>query len=158
MNEQYGSTKQTHGRYQAWLNYSLLRDKSAVVSIRDQHADVRDLRDLARYIGELADELDGNVQTPAPVVEAPTRRVPRLSEQHRQIISHLDARGHITNVEAQAIYRIRALPRRISDLEANGYEFTRDWRKDPTGQRYVRYLLRNRPTLGVTVDKSRRAA
>ena len=48
-------------------------------------------------------------------------------------------------MEAQTIYRIRALPRRISDLEERGWVFEREWRKDPTGQRYRRYFLVSKP-------------
>jgi len=47
----------------------------------------------------------------------------------------------ISAVEASALYRIRALPRRIKDLEEKFHMvFTRERRVDPTGQRYVRYV------------------
>jgi hypothetical protein len=55
----------------------------------------------------------------------------------------LRARGavpSISNIEAQALFKIRALPRRISDLEARGHRFERERRVDTTGQRYVRYV------------------
>lgn len=57
------------------------------------------------------------------------------------IIDHLRAFGSITSLEAQARYRVRALPRRICDIEALGYNVKREWRKDDAGQRYVRYFL-----------------
>ena len=59
------------------------------------------------------------------------------------ILTHLLLRGSITNVEAQAVYRVRALPRRISDLEERGVSIERHTKSDPTGQRYVRYTLVN---------------
>ena len=37
---------------------------------------------------------------------------------------------------------IRSLPRRICDLKEQGYQFTREWKKDLTGQRYVRYFIK----------------
>ncbi len=51
----------------------------------------------------------------------------------------------ISNIEAQGVYRIRALPRRICDLKEQGYEFNAEWRKDATGQRYKRYTLISTP-------------
>lgn len=54
---------------------------------------------------------------------------------------HFTLRSTITNIEAQNLYRIRALPRRISDLEERGLKFERIRKTDPTGQRYVRYSI-----------------
>jgi len=59
--------------------------------------------------------------------------------QIETLIRHFETVGSITNIEANAIYKIRALPRRVSDLEARGYKFKRVQKKDLTGQRYVRY-------------------
>lgn len=65
-----------------------------------------------------------------------------LSPQALLIYKHLKASGSISNVEAQAIYRCRALPRRISDIEQKlGVRITREMKSDVTGQRYVRYYL-----------------
>lgn len=64
-----------------------------------------------------------------------------LAPQLRSLLSHLRGKGSITNVEAQAIYRMRALPRRIADLKLHGYEITRQMNTDMTGQRYARYYL-----------------
>lgn len=58
------------------------------------------------------------------------------------LLDHFRVKPSITNLEAQALYRIRALPRRISDLEERGHVFQRSVRKDPTGQKYVRYFYR----------------
>ena len=49
-------------------------------------------------------------------------------------------RPSISGVEAASLYRIRALPRRIKDLEETGWVFKRETHTDPTGQRYVRYV------------------
>lgn len=59
--------------------------------------------------------------------------------QIETLIRHFKTLGSITNVEAQSIYKIRALPRRVSDLEKRGLKFKRVQKKDLTGQRYVRY-------------------
>ncbi len=52
---------------------------------------------------------------------------------------HFKTRPSISGLEANALYRIKSLPRRILDLEAQGYEFIKERKTDPTGQRYVRY-------------------
>jgi|TARA_Y100000389_G_C17439736_1_gene507807 hypothetical protein len=54
---------------------------------------------------------------------------------------HFGVRKTISNIEAQNLYKIRALPRRICDLEVKGMKFNRIMKTDPTGQRYVRYAL-----------------
>jgi len=59
--------------------------------------------------------------------------------QLETLIKHFTTIGSISNMEAQSIYKIRALPRRVSDLENRGYRFKRVQKKDLTGQRYVRY-------------------
>ena len=55
------------------------------------------------------------------------------------LLDHFSVRPDISALEAQAIFRIRSLSRRINDLEAQGHKFRRVMRKDSTGQRYVRY-------------------
>lgn len=57
------------------------------------------------------------------------------------IIDHLNQFGSITNLEAQARYRCRALPRRIKDISELGYRIRKEWKRDDAGQRYVRYFL-----------------
>lgn len=65
-----------------------------------------------------------------------------MTPQAWDIYKHLQEAGSISNVEAQAVYRCRALPRRIADIEVSmGIEIARTWKKDATGQRYVRYSL-----------------
>ena len=55
------------------------------------------------------------------------------------LLDHFKTRPSISAIEAQAMYRIRSLSRRINDLESKGYRFSREHCKDTTGQRYVRY-------------------
>jgi len=57
------------------------------------------------------------------------------------ILSHLQSGHSITNMEAQALWRCRALPKRISELRQQGHNIKAEWRKDSTGQSYVRYTL-----------------
>lgn len=61
--------------------------------------------------------------------------------QTEQLLDHLIKTGNISNVEAQALYKMRALPRRIADLKDQGIDIRSEWRRDVTGQRYKRYLL-----------------
>lgn len=61
------------------------------------------------------------------------------------LLEHFKTRPSISGLEANALYRIKSLPRRINDLEARGYEFIKERKKDPTGQRYVRYHLIGKP-------------
>lgn len=61
--------------------------------------------------------------------------------QQELLIRHFKVQTSISNIEAQMMYKIRALPRRISDLEERGMTFIRERKTDATGQRYVRYVL-----------------
>lgn len=70
-----------------------------------------------------------------------------LAPQTATILDHLKRVGSISNVEAQALYRARALPKRISEIRRAGYPIRKEWKRDATGQRYVRYhLVRGGPT------------
>lgn len=64
-----------------------------------------------------------------------------VKPQTELLLDHFRHTLSITAVEAQALFRIRSLSRRINDLEAKGYLFSRVNRKDSRGQRYVRYYL-----------------
>lgn len=64
-----------------------------------------------------------------------------MTPQCQTILNHLQSRGSISNCEAQMVHKIRALPRRISDLEDLGHDFIRVPSTDETGQRYTRYHL-----------------
>ncbi len=68
-----------------------------------------------------------------------------MKTQKELLIHHFNTTDTISGVEAASIYKIRSLPRRIMDLKLMGYEFTSEWRKDPTGQRYKRYILITAP-------------
>lgn len=57
------------------------------------------------------------------------------------ILDHLLSGRSISNVEAQAMWRCRALPKRVSEIEADGWKVLRERRRDSTGQFYVRYSL-----------------
>lgn len=73
----------------------------------------------------------------------PFKTVERKS-QTSLLRDHFKARPNdpsISSIEAQSMYRIRSLSRRINDLEEQGLLFHRAHRVDPTGQRYVRYTL-----------------
>jgi len=65
-----------------------------------------------------------------------------LTPQARSILDHLQHEGSITQVEAQAIYKARALTRRIKDIREAGFDIQSVWKRDHLGQRYVRYVYR----------------
>lgn len=66
----------------------------------------------------------------------------RLSPQARIVLKHLKAVGDISNVEANAVHRIRSLSRRITELQqVGGFHIEKEFKKDLTGQRFVRYSL-----------------
>ena len=53
-------------------------------------------------------------------------------KQNELLMKHFENVGSISNMEAQSMYKIRALPRRVSDLEAKGYKFDRVRKTDLT--------------------------
>jgi hypothetical protein len=61
--------------------------------------------------------------------------------QTEKILDHLSKVGSITFVEANDLYRVRSLPRRIADLRQAGHDIISEWRTDNLGQRYTRYSL-----------------
>lgn len=67
-----------------------------------------------------------------------------MKPQTAVIYDHLASVGTITNIEAQALYRCRSLTKRISELKADGFDIKSEWKRDHTGQRYVRYWLRKK--------------
>ena len=68
------------------------------------------------------------------------------SPQLRTLIQHLRSRPDrgISQLEASALYRIAALPRRMADLSEAGVPIRKERRPDPTGRSYVRYFLGGR--------------
>jgi len=67
-----------------------------------------------------------------------------MTPQANLVLMHLKRHGSMSSVEAAAVYRIRHLPRRILDIIEAGHTIIKEQRKDPTGQRYVRYFLENK--------------
>ena len=65
----------------------------------------------------------------------------RMGTQAYQILEHLKNQGSITGAEAYLMYKSRSTTKRISELRKAGYKITSEWRRDNTGQRYVRYWL-----------------
>lgn len=65
-----------------------------------------------------------------------------LSPQAKTVLRHLQTVGSITNVEANAVHRIRSLSRRITEIGDAGYRVEKKRRRDVTGQIYVRYSLK----------------
>lgn len=64
-----------------------------------------------------------------------------LRPQTHRIAQHLRDVGNISGVEASAMFKTRSLTRRIADLRDCGIEIKSEFKKDSTGQRYVRYVL-----------------
>ena len=65
--------------------------------------------------------------------------------QIEMLIQHFLENDSISDGEAQLVYRIRSLPRRIMDLKNRGYVFEHEWHRDATGQRYIRYVIISTP-------------
>lgn len=61
--------------------------------------------------------------------------------QEDRILKHLKAVGSISGLEASDIYRVRDLPKRVSVLKQEGHGIDGEWRRDISGQRYIRYSL-----------------
>lgn len=84
-----------------------------------------------------------------PVVVAPAaaprqvtvKKRTKLNPQAQLILDLMYNKGSVTAVEASAVYRVRALPRRIADIKEAGYKVRRVLLKDETGQRYARYYI-----------------
>tara|TARA_R110002072_G_scaffold151470_2_gene300806 strand:- start:16496 stop:16732 length:237 start_codon:yes stop_codon:yes gene_type:complete len=72
----------------------------------------------------------------------------RLSRQEDIVLNHLNEIETLSSREAEDLYRIRDLPKRISVLRQEGHEIVRRIKTDRLGQRYARYaLLRNEGAL-----------
>jgi len=61
--------------------------------------------------------------------------------QNDKILTHLRDVGSISWVEANDLYRVRSLPRRIADLRQRGFDIISEWKTDRLGQRYTRYSM-----------------
>jgi hypothetical protein len=61
--------------------------------------------------------------------------------------THLIKVGNISGIEAESLYRIRSLTSRISEIRRRKkLKIDAVWKKDLTGQRYVRYYLNRKAT------------
>lgn len=69
-----------------------------------------------------------------------------MSPQLLVLSKHLKEHNTISQAEAGLIYKMRALPKRISELKVLGYKITCELKKDATGQRYARYTLDSAPS------------
>ncbi|OXJ32656.1 hypothetical protein CFB82_19925 [Burkholderia sp. HI2714] len=65
----------------------------------------------------------------------------KLTPQAQTVLRHLKSVGSITNVEANAVHRVRSLSRRITEIQGAGVRISKVRRRDCTGQQYVRYTL-----------------
>jgi hypothetical protein len=74
----------------------------------------------------------------------------KLAPQTATVLRHLKNIGDISGVEAQAMYKVRSLTKRISEindalyynsLSGPEYPVAGQWSVDNTGQRYKRYVL-----------------
>lgn len=99
----------------------------------------RALRAFAALLEGVANEIDGGLG--ARMSARAPQPAPKVTGQNAVVLDHLRRKDSLSNVEAQAVYRIRSLPRRIADLKANGYDIRTALHVDPTGQRYARYSL-----------------
>lgn len=66
--------------------------------------------------------------------------------QESKILNHLKVVGTISGREAEDLYRVRDLPKRISVLRREGHPISREMRCDLTGQRYARYFFDTHPS------------
>ena len=64
-----------------------------------------------------------------------------MISQNQKILDHLQKTGSISWVEANDLYRVRSLTRRIADLREAGHQIVSEWRRDLLGQKYTRYSL-----------------
>lgn len=55
------------------------------------------------------------------------------------VLEHLQQAGSITHMEAEIVYGIRSVSRRITELQRRGVLIRKETRFDGNGQRYVRY-------------------
>lgn len=64
----------------------------------------------------------------------------KFSPQTATILRHLIRIGEISGVEAQAMYKARSVTKRISEIN-EAFLVEAEWKRDNTGQRYVRYYM-----------------
>jgi len=73
-----------------------------------------------------------------------------MQPQDVTILRHFAKVGSISGVEANAVYRCRSLSKRVSTIDRllaenrarfDGVQVDKRYKRDPAGQRYVRYHL-----------------
>jgi hypothetical protein len=68
-----------------------------------------------------------------------------LTPQAQRVYNHMRLAGSITNVEANAVHRVRSVSRRITEINAflqgTGEHLVKEHKRDVNNQRYVRYNL-----------------
>jgi hypothetical protein len=73
-----------------------------------------------------------------------------LSPQAVLVLNHMKQAGSITNIEANAVHRVRSVSRRITEINralvGTGYSVEKAHKRDVNSQRYVRYSLVANPT------------
>jgi len=62
--------------------------------------------------------------------------------QPHRVLEHLMTKGSISQVEAEAVYKIRRLASRIHELKNDGWNVGRMLKQDAMGQKYARYFLK----------------
>lgn len=58
-----------------------------------------------------------------------------------KVFNHLTKKGSISQVEAEAVYKIRRLASRIHEIREDGFFIDGLSKKDMAGQRYTRYVM-----------------
>ena len=71
-----------------------------------------------------------------------------MKPQTKMVLDFLQKKGSITNVEANAVIRVRSVSSRISELKRLGYVINKERKTDITGQHYVRYWLVHKTPVG----------
>ncbi|MBB6253050.1 helix-turn-helix domain-containing protein [Nitrospirillum iridis] len=62
---------------------------------------------------------------------------------------HFRVRGTLTPLEASHLYGVASFHRRIADLAARGWEFTKTRKRDLNGTPYVEYRVVTHPLVGL---------
>lgn len=72
-----------------------------------------------------------------------TVRTFQPASQNGMLLAHLLEGRTITRIQADHLYRIASLTRRIRDLRDAGHKIVATVKIDPTGRSYTEYALRN---------------
>ena len=61
--------------------------------------------------------------------------------QHALLFDHLVSVGSISPYEAHDLYMVNSFHRRMADLRNMGVKLRKEWKRDHTGRKYVRYYF-----------------